>query len=202
MSRMVTPRPRGRKPPPEEISPQGRIAGITVGVALATSGVAFLIASWDELRCTPAGARCDDVAGIGGAVSLAALAVTIAGIAIAIMTWRRPVLDSASSAWTWGLAVIFAIGTTLIAMRIPGHTCPEGVHLNPIFQTCIDGARRFDATSWVWPKRALLIAGLVIGFTLIRSTARVWLTAPIAAIVWFAGTGWLLYDTMITGLPR
>jgi len=42
----------------------------------------------------------------------------------------------------------------------------------------------------------------VVGLTLIRSTQRVWLTAPIAAIVWFAGTGWLLYDTMITGLPR
>jgi len=98
--------------------------------------------------------------------------------------------------------VIFAIGTTLVAMRIPGHTCPEGVHLNPIFQTCIDGARRFDATSWVWPKRVVLLAGIVVGFTAMRSPLHVRLTAPIAALAWFAGTGWLLYDTMITGLPR
>ncbi|MGZ8598164.1 MAG: hypothetical protein ACXWXB_08185, partial [Actinomycetota bacterium] len=61
--------------------------------------------------------------------------------------------------------MIFSIGVTLIAMRIPGHTCPDGVHLSPIFNTCIDEARRFPATSWVWPKRALLIAGLVVGFT-------------------------------------
>lgn len=180
----------------------GRIAGLTVGLCLTTTGAAFLIASWDELRCTPAGETCDDVAGIGGAVSLAALGLAAIGVAIVVMTARRPVLESASSAWTWGLAAIFSIGVSLIAMRIPGFTCPDDIHLNPVFHTCIDGARRFDATSWVWPKRALLLAGLVVGFTLMRSPKRVWLTAPIAALVWFAGTGWLLYETMITGLPR
>ena len=180
----------------------GRVAGLTVGFCLVVSGGAFLIASWDELRCTPPGETCDDIAGIGGAVSLAALALTVAGVAIVATTLRRPVIESASSAWTWGLAVVFVIGTTLIAMRIPGHTCPDGIHLNPIFQTCIDGARRFDATSWVWHKRVLLLAGLVVGLTVMRSPRRIWLTASIAALAWFAGTGWLLYDTMITGLPR
>jgi hypothetical protein len=196
---MVTTRTRR---PREEIAASGRTAGVTVGLCLLVSGAAFLLASWDELTCAPAGETCDDVAGIGGAVSFVSLAVAIAGIAIVATTARRPITGSGSSAWTWGLAVIFAIGTTLIALRIPGYSCPDDIHLNPLFHTCIDGARRFDATSWVWPKRALLIAGIAVGFTLIRSPRRVWLTAPIAAAVWLAGTGWLLYDTMITGLPR
>lgn len=187
---------------PTEISHVGRIAGLTVGACLAVSGTAFLIASWDELRCTPAGERCDDVAGVGGAVSFVALIVAIAGVTIVVRTARRPVTDPASDAWTWGLGTLFAIGTAVIALLIPGHSCPEGFHLSPVFEICIDGARRFDATSWVWPKRLLLAAGLVIGLTLMRSPRRVWLTAPIASVVWFAGTGWLLYETMITGLPR
>jgi hypothetical protein len=187
---------------PEEVAPAGRVAGLTVGACLLVSGAAFLVASWDELTCTPPGATCDDVAGIGGAVSLVALAVLLAGVAIVVMTARRPVLASGSSAWTWGLGTIFAIGVGLVAMRLPGHSCPDGVHLSPIFNTCVDGARRFDATSWVWPKRALFVAGVVAGVTVMRSPRRVWLTAPIAAVAWFAGTGWLLYDTMLTGLPR
>jgi hypothetical protein len=199
---VVTLRPKPARRPPEEIAAAGRIAGLTVGACLAVSGVAFVVASWDELTCTPAGAECDDIAGIGVAVSFVALAVAIAGIAIVALTARRPVLASGSSAWTWGLAVIFSIGTTLVAMRIPGHTCPDGVHLNPVFDICIDGARRFDATSWVWPKRALALAGVVAGFTLVRTPRQIWLSAPVAAIAWFAGTGWLLYDTMLTGLPR
>ncbi len=180
----------------------GRIAGLTVGACLAVSGTAFLIASWDELRCTPAGERCDDVAGVGGAVSLVALIFAIAGATIVVRTARRPVTEPASDAWTWGLGALYAIGTTVIALLIPGHSCPDGVHLSPIFEICIDGARRFDATSWVWPKRLLLAAGLVVGVTVMRSPRRISLTTPIASVVWFAGTGWLLYETMITGLPR
>jgi hypothetical protein len=199
MPPMVT---RTMRRPPEEISSTGRIAGITVGLCLAVTGSAFLIASWDELTCTPAGERCDDVAGIGGAVSLVALVGAIAGVAIVVMTARRPVVERASSAWTWGLGVVFTLGTTLVAVLIPGHTCPDGVHLSPIFDICIDGARRFDATSWVWPKRLLVIAGLAAGYAVTRSPRRVRLTAPIAAIAWFAGTFWLLSETMITGLPR
>ena len=187
---------------PEEVAPAGRVAGLTVGACLLVSGAAFLVASWDELTCTPPGATCDDVAGIGGAVSLVALAVLLAGVAIVVMTARRPVLASGSSAWTWGLGTIFAIGVGLVAMRLPGHSCPDGVHLSPIFNTCVDGARRFDSTSWVWPKRALFVAGVVAGVTVMRSPRRVWLTATIAAVAWFAGTGWMLYDTMLTGLPR
>ena len=188
--------------PPDDVAPAGRVAGLTVGACLLVSGLAFLVASWDELTCTPAGATCDDVAGIGGAVSIAAIAAMLAGGAIVVLTVRRPVLASGSSAWTWGLGAIFAIGVGLVAMRLPGHSCPDGVHLTPIFNTCVDGARRFDATSWIWPKRALLVLGVVAGATVMRSPRRVWLTAPIAALAWFAGTGWLLYDTMITGLPR
>jgi hypothetical protein len=190
------------KRPPEEVGPAGRIAGLTVGACLLVSGAAFLIASWDELTCTPPGPTCDDVAGTGGAVSLVALAALLAGAAVIVMTARRPVIESGSSAWTWGLAALFAVGVGLVALRLPGHTCPSGVHLTPIFNTCVDGARRFDATSWVWPKRALFVAGLVVGVTVMRSPKRVWLTAPIAATTWLVGAGWLLYDTMITGLPR
>lgn len=188
--------------PPNGVAPVGRVAGLTVGACLLVSGLAFLVASWDELTCTPAGATCDDVAGTGGAVSLAAIAASIAGGAIVVLTARRSVLASGSSAWTWGVGTIFAIGVGLVAMRLPGHSCPDGVHLTPIFNTCVDGARRFDATSWIWPKRALFLLGVVAGVTVMRSPRRVWLTAPIAALAWFSGTGWLLYDTMIRGLPR
>jgi hypothetical protein len=188
--------------PPEDIGPAGHVAGLTVGACLLVTGLSFLVASWDELTCTPPGATCDDVAGTGGAVSLAALAAMIAGGAIIVLTARRPLVASGSTAWTWGLGTIFAIGVGLVALRLPGYSCPDGVHLSPIFNTCVDGARRFDATSWVWPKRALFVAGVVAGVTVMRSPRRVWLTAPIAAAAWFAGTGWLLYDTMVTGLPR
>jgi hypothetical protein len=185
-----------------EISATGRVAGLTVGACVTIAGVAFLVASWDELTCRPAGERCDDLAGVGGAVSFAALAATIAGVSILVHTWRRPVVEGASSAWTWGLGIVFCLGVLAIGGLIPSHTCPGEARLSPAFATCVDGAERFEATSWLWPKRALWLAGLALGFTVMRSPRRVWLTAPVAAVVWLAGTGWLLWETMVTGLPR
>ena len=88
---------------PDDVAPAGRVAGLTVGACLLVSGLAFLVASWDELTCTPPGATCDDVAGTGGAVSLAALAAMVVGGAIVVLTARRPVVASGSTAWTWGL---------------------------------------------------------------------------------------------------
>ena len=48
--------------PPDDVAPAGRVAGLTVGACLLVSGLAFLVASWDELTCTPPGATCDDAA--------------------------------------------------------------------------------------------------------------------------------------------
>ena len=83
--------------PPDDVAPAGRVAGLTVGACLLVSGLAFLVASWVELTCTPPGATCDDVAGIGGAVLLAAIAGSIAGGAIVVLTVRRPVVASGST---------------------------------------------------------------------------------------------------------
>jgi hypothetical protein len=193
---------RPARPPEPEISPVGRIAGYATSGCLVLAGAAFLIASWDELTCSSDPATCEDVAGVGGLVSAVSLMVIAIGLWMAWNVRRRPVDEDGTSSWTWGLAIVFVLGVAVAATRIPEYSCPPGVHLDALFGLCITSTRRFDATSWLWLKRTVAIAGLVVGVTAIPSPRAVFLTAPLAVITWCVGLGWLLLDTMVRGLQR
>jgi hypothetical protein len=186
---------RERWPPPPEISPAGRLAGYVTGACLAIAGGAFLAAAVGKIACSPA-TECQWTSALGFLVALISMGPLLAGAAILISVHRRPTDAEGDSGWTWGLAVVFAFGISVIAARLPGWTCPAGYHLDAVFGLCIDGAERFDATSWVWAKRLVTIAGLAVALTLIRRPSAARVSAPAAAAAWAVGLGWLLLDTV------
>lgn len=177
-----------------EISREGRIAGLVTAGCLLVAGVAFPIASWDELTCRSEG--CARQAGVGGLVWLGSLFAL--AFALATVRWigRRPVDENGSSGWTWGLAVLSTAGAWLLVTRIPSLSCPVGYHLDVGFRLCIQGADRFDAADRVWLKSLLWAGSALLGATAIRWPRSMPWSAVAAALAWFAGTGWILHDTV------
>jgi len=97
--------------------------------------------------------------------------------------------------------ILFSGGIAVAATRLPSFTCPFG-HLDPNFRLCIEASGRFsDPSNWIWLKALIAILGLMIGIAL-RKPKRVYLAAPIAAIAWLFGFGWLLLDTVVRGALR
>lgn len=186
---------RRRWPPPDAIAPVGRVAGTTTSGCLLLTGAAFVIASTDEFTCTR---DCRMPAGFAGLVWLSALVLAGAGGAILWSVVVRPVASDGTAGWTWGLGAIFVLGVVAALTQVPGHTCPPGSHLDPYFSICIDMANphRFPARSWTTLKTLALLVAVALGVTAMRSRRAVALTAPIAALTWLAGTGWLLANTM------
>jgi hypothetical protein len=73
------------------------------------------------------------------------------------------------------------------------------VHLSAEpFRLCIDLVRgdRYDPADWIGLKWALASLAAVLALVATRLRAPVVLAAPLAAIAWFAGMGWLLLDTV------
>jgi hypothetical protein len=160
------------------------------------AGLAFLIASWDELTCRGSPDACEDVAAGGGLVWVLSLTAIGGGAGIVLATRRRPVEPDGEPGWTWALGAVFAVGVVVVAALLPTWTCPDGMHLDANFGLCIGATTRFGATSWIWLKDLIGAGGVVIGFGLIRRARWVWVTAPIAVLAWVGGLGWLLVRTV------
>jgi hypothetical protein len=175
-----------------------RAARLATPACLLVAGVAFLIASWDELTCV-GDSTCANKAGVAALVSIGCL------IAIAWSAWRgwrvvEAPADELLDGPALGLGILFAAGAISIALLIPVASCPDGYHLDRIFRLCIEGSTRLaaaDRTSLKWVVAAVGAAG---GVAIVWT--RRWLGARtvIAVAVWAFGIGWLLRDTMLRGL--
>ncbi|MDP9243266.1 MAG: hypothetical protein M3O84_08850 [Actinomycetota bacterium] len=179
-----------------EISPAGRWSAFATAGCLLVTGVAYVVASWDEFTCDPKFLPCGELAGRAGLISIVALFAAVIGAGIGLAVWHRPVTGNGHSGWTWSLAFLFPLGVAAAVTRLPSYTCPAGMHLDVLAQLCINRATRFDARSWLWLKRSLVLAALAVGFTLMPRPKWVVVTAPIAVLTWFFGFGWLLVDTV------
>ena len=159
----------------------------------------FIWGAWDELRCIGRPADCEVFVGVGGFVALAGLVTAAIGAGVAWSVRGRAVTRTGESGWRWALALLFAVGAAVLVSRFPSYTCPAGVHLSAEpFRLCIDLVRhdRYDPAEWIGVKWALVGAGAVIALVATRLRIPVVVAAPVAAIAWFAGMGWLLLDTV------
>ena len=77
-----------------------------------------------------------------------------------------------------------------VSDRLDSHACIDIVETF----TC-DGAR-IDRADWVLQRRLIDVAGVLVGFTIIRSRRWVRVTAPVATIVFVGGTVALLARTL------
>jgi hypothetical protein len=186
-------RRKERWPPPPPISPEGRIAGLTATGCVIAGSVAWLVVTVRIALCTTG---CDHPAGLGGLVLFVVAVPFVASIALFRSILARPTDPEAGAGWRFGLGVIFAVGVVAGASWIPSLTCPSGTKLS-FFGFCAgaNGAR-LEATSWVSIRRLIDVAGIVAGLTIMRSRRWVRVTAPVAGLVFLAGTGVLLARTL------
>jgi hypothetical protein len=130
-----------------------------------------------------------------------AVPIGLAGIAIAWLVSMRPTQTDGPTSWTLSLVILFSAGVAVAATRLPSFTCKVG-HLDANVRLCIEASGRFtDPSNWIWLKALIAILGLMIGIAL-RKPRRVYLAAPLAAIAWLFGFGWLLLDTVVGGVLR
>jgi hypothetical protein len=191
-------RRRERWPPPDPISKPGRIAGYTTAGCLVVTSGAFLVASWDDLVCT---SSCRFSPGLAALVYFVAVPIGLVGIAIARRVSRRPIQSDGPTNWTLSLVILFSGGVAVAATRLPSFTCEVG-HLDQNVRLCIEASGRFsEPSNWIWLKALIVILGLMIGIAL-RRPRRIYLAAPLAAIAWLFGFGWLLLDTVVRGVLR
>jgi hypothetical protein len=182
-----------RWPPPPAISPEGRIAGLTTTGCVIASCAAWL---WVAIRISMCTLGCEHEPGLGGLVMLVIALPFVAAIGLFRATIIRPTDPDASTAWRFGLSVIFAVGVVAGASWIPSLTCPPGTKLS-FFGFCSNGQGvRLEAASWVLQRRLIDLAGVIVGFTIIRSRRWVRVTAPVAGLVFVGGTVALLARTL------
>jgi hypothetical protein len=185
-----------------EITPAGRIAGYTSAASLIVTAAAFLLFSIDELTCNPLLPACARYAPGGILIAIAAAFVLVFGIVMFVLVRRRDVSEAGTSGYTAFLSVLFVAGVLGAVAVIPSYTCPAGTHLDPLAALCINSRTRFDATSWLWAKWAIVLAAALVAATVIWRPRWVRITAPIAAAAWFAGLGWLLTETVGRNVKR
>jgi hypothetical protein len=182
-----------RWPPPPPIAPEGRIAGLTTTGSVIAGCAAWLVVALRIALCTGV---CEHVPGLGGLVMMVVAVPFVAAIALFRAILIRPTDPEASAAWRFGLSVIFTVGVVAGASWIPSLTCPPGTTLS-FFGFCADGhGVRLEAANWVLQRRLIDVAGVLVGFTIIRSRRWVKVTAPVAAIVFVGGTVALLARTL------
>jgi hypothetical protein len=179
-----------------EITPAGRIAGYTSAACLVITGAAYVLFSIDELTCNPLYAACARYAPGGIIIAIGAGFMLLFGVVMGVLVRRRAVSEAGTSGYTALLSALFIAGILGVVASIPAYTCPSGTHLDPLAALCINTRTRFDATSWLWLKWGLAVAAFAIGATVIWRPRLVRLTAPIAAVSWFGGLGWLLTATV------
>jgi hypothetical protein len=190
-------RRKERWPPPSPISPEGRIAGLTTAGSVIASAVAWLAVTIRIALCTKG---CTIEPGLGGLVLMPVAVALVAALALLRSIIGRPTDPEARSGWWWaGLGVIFTVGVAAAASGIPSLTCPDGTNLS-FFGFCAgDHGARLAATSRVGMRRLIDVAGVVLGFTLMRSKRWVRVTAPVAGLVFLAGTSLLLVRILVKG---
>jgi hypothetical protein len=187
--RALIERRQDRWPPPNPISPEGRIAGLTTTGCVIVSALAWLVVLINLAVCTK---HCDVEPGLAGLVMIPVALTLVAAVALGYRTLVRPTDPEAGTAWRFGLSVIFFLGVLAAASGIPNFTCPPGTQLS-FFGFCAGPhGTRLDAAEWRWLRLSIDAVGFVVACTAIRSRRWVDVMAPIAGFVWLGGTGALL----------
>jgi hypothetical protein len=179
-----------------EISPEGRIAGLTVAAVLVVSGIVVLAAGWDELwrRCG-ASEGCTTSAAAGLA-SLSSIAAIVAGAWMWRRIARRPVHPEGSSRHVLGLAALFGVGLLLLAWRIPAFTCERG-RFDEVLRLCMHPPTTSEPVRWTLLKLACVTLGLGGAAAIALWPKWVRLTAPVSTVAWATGVGLGLSQTLI-----
>ena len=181
-----------------EITREGALAAYTICVVLIVSGLAFIVASSDELwrRCGAGSDACEVDAASAGLVTLLSIVAIVAGAALYRSSRRRPIDPEGSSRFVVGLGVVFALGLLLLAWRIPAWTCERG-RLDPVLELCLHPPASSEPSRWV-PLKQVLAALAVVGGVAIATRPRWgWRMALLAVLAWAGGAGWLLVDSFV-----
>ena len=181
-----------------EISADGLLAGRVFAVTLVVSAVAVVAASWDDIWrvCNEVAGPCTERSAGAIILSLASLGAAGWGIGILFRTRRRPVDPEGSSRYVWALGVLLALGAVFLASRVPAYTCARG-EFDEVLVLCQHPPTTSEASSWLLYKRAIVVVGLLAAVVVAARPRWVRLTAPLSVIVWAAGFGWLIADTMV-----
>jgi hypothetical protein len=185
---------RTQWPSLEPISPAGRIAGYTTTICASVAGLAYLVIAGIIVECVHS---CRVTPALGGLLFLFVAPPTAWAIWEVRHVARRPRSPDGSSAWRFGLGVLFAFGVAAGVSRFPDATCPAGFRLFVLADKCI-GAQHalMDPTSWVWAKDLTVLAGVLLGATIMRSRRYVRAASGVAALAWIVGMGMLGFSLM------
>ena len=181
-----------------EISPAGAIAGHTMSGVLVASGIAFVVASSDELwrRCSDTGGTCGTSAAAAGLVTLSSVALIVAGVVLERRVRSRPVDPEGSSRLVAGLGVLFALGLLLVAWRIPAFTCDRG-RFDEVLELCMHPPSTSEPTAWGWVKASVALLGIGGGVAIGLMPRWAKVTAPLAILAWIGGAGWFMVEALV-----
>ena len=181
-----------------EITAEGLIAARVLAATLIGSAAALIAVSWDDIWrvCNEISGPCTERS--AGAIILFLLSVAAIGwsVVIVLRTGRRSVDPEGTSRYVWALGVMLALGSIFIASRIPAYTCAQGT-FDDVLVLCQHPPTVSEATSLLMWKRAIVLVGLLVGVVVAIRPRIVRLTAPLAVLVWAAGFGWLIADTLV-----
>jgi hypothetical protein len=181
-----------------EITAEGLIAARVFAATLVGSAAALIAVSWDDIWrvCNEVSGPCTERS--AGAIMLSFLSVAAIGwgVGILLRTRRRAVDPEGTSRYAWALGVMLALGSIFIASRIPAYTCARG-EFDDVLVLCQHPPTVSEATSLLMWKRAIVLVGLALGVVVAIRPRIVKLTAPLSVLVWAAGFGWLIADTMV-----
>jgi hypothetical protein len=166
------------------------------------TGVVIVTASWNELWRSCEGlvvSPCVNRAATAALISMFSIVAMGGAVALGWRLRRRPVEPEGSSRYVIALGVLFALGLLSVAATIPTWTCSRG-RLDLFLEMCIHRQTRSEVTSWLLLKRAILLVGLVGGGAIAFSRRWVRVSAPLAALAWFAGVGGFLVETKMIHL--
>jgi hypothetical protein len=181
-----------------DISPNGRVAARTFAAVLVATGVAVIVASWDELwrGCGEVMGRCVERSAGASLLAVVSVAAILLGSVIWWRTSKRPVDEDGSSAAVWWLGVVFALGMMFVANRIPAYTCATG-RLDELLVMCQHPPTVSEPARWLWAKEAIVVVGIAGGIAIGIARRHTRITAPLAVLGWVAGAGWLILETLV-----
>ncbi|HEU4355529.1 MAG TPA: hypothetical protein VFT27_08070 [Actinomycetota bacterium] len=181
-----------------EISPEGRVAGLTLAGVLVVSGIVVIVAGWDELwrRCSASSEGCATSAAAASLAALGSVAAIVAGGWIWWRIGRRPVHPEGSPRFVVGIAVLFALGLLLLAWRIPAFTCELG-RFDEVLDLCMHPPTTSEPVHWSLLRLACVTLGLAGGVAIALWPKWIRLTAPLAVMAWAGGVGLFLSQTLL-----
>ena len=178
-----------------EISVEGRIAGWTTAALFVSTAATVLIVwsapSWR--RCPTIVGPCSRGAAAAGLLVMGAVAMLVAGIAIALRLRRRPTEAGASARYVWWLGALFAIAVWVVSWKIPAFTCERG-RFDELLERCMHPPSTSTPSRWIAAKDALLALGAVGGLAIALLPRWVRATAPIVVLTWCGVLSWVVSD--------